>query len=225
MLTLWIVPHGMSAYSEAVFDVLLLTLLSIPPIYVWVIKPFVIARDASLAQIDHLAHTDPLTQLANRRLLLRYLGKFLSSSLRHKFHGGLLLMDLDGFKLVNDVHGHDAGDAVLVEIAQRLQSDVRSEDVVARLGGDEFAVLLGYLDADKQIAHDKALGIAEKLISLVSQPFYFDGGTLRVGASIGVRLLGFEDLDTETALREADIAMYRAKQAGGGCAVIFGKSN
>ena len=135
----------------------------------------------------------------------------------------MLLIDLDGFKLVNDSYGHEAGDAVLVEIAKRLQSIVRSEDIVGRLGGDEFIVLLHRLGGDERLAHDRALRVAETLIKTISKPFYFNGKTLQVGASIGVRLLGFEEQDTETAISEADSAMYRAKEAGRGCAVFFEK--
>lgn len=223
MLVLGVIPHEANTYSEAVLDAVLLVVLSTPPIYIWVIKPFVIARDEALAQISHLAHVDPLTQLANRRLLSRHLEKTVAGIVRHKIYGALLLLDLDGFKPINDVHGHDAGDAVLVEIAKRMQSITRTEDVVARLGGDEFVVLISHLDVDERIAHDKASRIAKKLIGLVNKPFDFNGETLHVGASIGIRLLGFEELDAETAIRDADIAMYRAKQAGKGRAVFFEK--
>lgn len=225
MLVLGIIPHEANTYSDAVLDVILLALLSTPSIYIWVIKPFVTARDEALAQINHLAHTDPLTQLANRRLLSKHLEILLAGSARHKSHGALLLMDLDGFKLVNDARGHAAGDAVLVEIAKRVLTITRSEDIVGRLGGDEFAILIDYLDADERIAHGKALRIAEKLINSVNKPFDFNGKTLHVGVSIGIRLLGFEKLDAETAIREADMAMYRAKQAGKGCAVFFREIN
>jgi diguanylate cyclase (GGDEF)-like protein len=223
MLVLGAIPHEASTYSEAVLDAVLLVVLSTPPIYIWVIKPFVIARDEALAQISHLAHVDPLTQLANRRLLSKHLEKAVAGIVRHKIYGALLLLDLDGFKPINDAHGHDAGDAVLVEIAKRMQSITRSEDIVARLGGDEFVALVSHLDVDERIARDKALRIAKKLIDLVNKPFDFNGKTLHVGASIGIRLLGFEELDTETAIRDTDIAMYRAKQAGKGCAVFFEK--
>lgn len=223
MLVLRAIPHEASTYSEAVLDVVSLVVLSTPSIYIWVIKPFVNARDEALAQISHLANVDPLTQLANRRFLSKHLGKAIAGIVRHKIYGALLLLDLDGFKSINDAHGHDAGDAVLVEIAKRLQSITRSEDVVARLGGDEFVVLINHLDVDERIARDKMSRIARKLINLVNQPFDLNGKTLHVGASIGIRLLGFEELDTETAISEADIAMYRAKQAGRGCAVFFEK--
>jgi two-component system cell cycle response regulator len=223
MLVLEVIPHEAELYSEAILDVALLAVLSTPLIYLWAIKPFVTARDEALAEISHLANVDPLTQLANRRLLSKFLERDVASNVRHKFHGVVLLVDLDGFKLVNDAHGHDAGDAILIEVAKRLQSITRSEDIVGRLGGDEFVVLISRLDADERIAHEKALRIAEKLIYLVRNPVHFNGKKLHVDASIGIRLLGFEQVDIETVIREADIAMYRAKQAGGGRAVFFEK--
>ena len=194
--------------------------MSIPLIYVWVIKPFVTARDEALAQVNHLAHTDPLTNLPNRRMLARHFDKFMAGSLRRKLYGAVLLMDLDGFKLINDKYGHDAGDGVLVEIAERIMSITRMEDVAARLGGDEFIILISQLDSDEQTARDVAWRIADKLINLVNQPIMFEGKALHVGASIGIRLIGLEELESETAIREADAAMYNAKQAGRGCAVF-----
>ncbi len=160
-------------------------------------------------------------QLANRRLLSKHLEKAIAGIVRHRVYGALLLMDLDRFKPVNDAHGHNAGDAVLVEVAKRMQSFTRSEDIVSRVGGDEFLVLINHLDADERTARDKAALVATKLLHLVNEPYEFHGETLRVGASIGIRLLGFEGVATETAISEADIAMYRAKLAGGGCSAFF----
>jgi diguanylate cyclase (GGDEF)-like protein len=223
MLFLQNITHGLDPYSEAAFDAVLLAVLSIPAIYIWVIKPFVDARDMALAQVSRLALTDPVTQLANRRLISTHLEKLITGSIRHKDYGAVLLVDLDGFKLVNDKYGHEAGDAVLVEVAKRLQFIIRSEDIVGRLGGDEFIVLLPRLGGDERLAHDRALRVAETLIKTISNPFDFNDEILHVGASIGICLLGFEGQDMETAIREADIAMYRAKEAGRGCAVFFEK--
>ena len=223
MLFLGIIPFEMNIYSEAVLDFALLSLLSTPLIYIWVINPFVSARDEALYKINHLAHTDLLTQLPNRRLFIIHLEKFIAGIIRHKVHGALLLMDLDGFKVVNDIHGHDAGDEVLVEIAKRLRSNTRSEDVAGRLGGDEFFILIQHLNADERIARETPLWITEKLINIVNKPIDFNGTTLNVNASIGIRLLGYEELSMKNVIKEADIAMYHAKNAGGGCAVFFEK--
>lgn len=220
MLLLQILPieHGL---AEAVFDTLLLAGLSTPAIYIWVIHPFVVARDDALAKINHLAHTDPLTQLANRRLISEHLSKIISGCIRHKDYGAVLLIDLDDFKLINDNHGHEAGDALLVAIAKRLRSIVRNEDIVGRLGGDEFIVLIHRLGDNEQISHDRSLIVANKLIDSIGKPVNFKGKSLQVGASIGVRILGTEKLDPEDAIGEADIAMYRAKGVGKGQAVFF----
>jgi two-component system cell cycle response regulator len=223
MMILAALPLIVSIYIEAVIDTVLLTVLSVPFIYSWVIKPFVAARDEALDQVSHLAHTDPLTNLPNRRLLSKHFEKFMAGSVRRKVHGAVLFMDLDGFKVLNDEYGHDAGDWVLVEIANRILSITRTEDVAARLGGDEFIILISQLDVDEQTAHSTSLAIAEKLINLVNQPIIFEGIKLQVGASIGIRLLGAEEIDADTAIREADTAMYNAKQAGKGCAKFFEK--
>jgi two-component system, cell cycle response regulator len=199
----------------------MLILFSAPAIYFWVIKPFVTARDEALSKINHLIYIDPLTQLANRRLLSEHLQKAVASIARRKIYGALLLLDLERFKPVNDEYGHDAGDEVLIEIARRMKLVTRSEDVVARLGGDEFLIYISHLDADRGKARDLAIRIANKLIRLVSQPVRYQDKDLHVGASIGVRLLGSEELDPEAAIHDADIAMYRAKDAGRGCAVLF----
>jgi diguanylate cyclase (GGDEF)-like protein len=132
-----------------------------------------------------------------------------------------MLLDLDRFKPVNDQYGHDAGDEVLIEIARRMTSITRSDDVVARLGGDEFLIYISHIDADRQNAHNRAFRIANKLINLVAQPIRYHDNDIYVGASIGIRLLGFEELNPEAAIHEADIAMYRAKDAGRGRAAFF----
>ena len=210
-------------YSEATLDLALLALLSTPLIYILVIKPFVTARDDALDHISYLAHTDALTQLPNRRLLSAHLEKHLASTIRHKIRGAILLMDLDGFKAINDIHGHDAGDAVLVEISKRLKSNTRTEDIICRLGGDEFVVLIQHINLDEEIAHSTTNQLAKKLVDAISKPIKFNDTLLEVSASIGVRLLDFEEHNTKSVIREADAAMYHAKQEGGGCVSFFEK--
>ena len=206
---------------QILLDPLILTLLSTPAIYFWVIKPFVKARDEALAQIHILAHTDALTQIPNRLLILKHLEKLISESIRHKDYGALLLLDLDGFKAINDTYGHEAGDAVLVEVAKRMTAISRTEDVAGRLGGDEFVLLIQRLGGDKQVAKSLAQLKATELIYHLSKPFDQEGNVLNFGASIGIRMIGFEALETIDALRDADIAMFNAKKAGKGNAVIF----
>mgnify|MGYP001613160571 FL=1 len=221
MLVLGTVPHEASTNAEAALDAVLLAALATPAIYFWVIRPFVVARDEALVQIGRLALTDPLTHLANRRLISEHLGIAIAASVRHKEYGAVLALDLDEFKAINDSHGHKAGDAVLVGVAERLPSIIRAEDVVGRLGGDEFVILIHRLGTDEPVARDRALLIADNLIALVKQPLELNGKILQVGASIGIRLLGSRTLDVPTALHEADVALYRAKDAGRGRAVVF----
>jgi len=221
MLVMGAIPHRPGNYSPAVLDVALLAVLTTPLIYLWAIKPFVDGRNAMLSRLDELASTDPLTQLANRRVLSKHLEEVLAGSEKHHIPAAVLLIDVDGFKQINDVHGHDTGDAVLVETARRIKSITRSEDMASRVGGDEFVLVVNRLDPDQTRASENAVQTAEKLIELVKHPMVFDEQTLQVGISIGIRLIGFETLDSRTALGEADAAMYHAKQTRRGGAILF----
>jgi len=215
--------QGIHQSLVAPLDVAVLVGLTAPLIYVLVIRPYIVARDEALAQISHLAFTDPLTDLPNRRLLLMNLERVIASCARHGDHGALLMLDLDGFKLVNDEHGHHAGDTLLVEFARRLRSASRSENFAGRLGGDEFVVLVDRLGEDERAARDNVMRLGTKLIGLTDKPFDYGGKPLRVGASVGIRLLGREPMNNEIAIRDADTALYDSKQAGKGSAVIFGQ--
>ena len=170
-------------------------------------------------EIQQLAFFDPLTRLPNRRLLQDRLGRLIAATRRNRRHGALLLLDLDNFKPLNDTHGHEIGDLLLVETARRLQETVRASDTIARFGGDEFVVLLGDLDGEREQARDQAEGLAGKIRAVLAEPFRLprpDGaGTVehRCTASIGVALFAGEG-DAEDALRRADTAMYRAKKGG-----------
>lgn len=205
----------------AVFDVALLAALTTPALYLWVIKPFVEGRDAMLSQMSELASTDPLTRLPNRRVLSKHLEEVLAGSVEHHIPAAILLIDVDGFKRINDVHGHDTGDAVLVETAERIRSITRGEDMASRVGGDEFVLVINRLDPDPARASENAVQTAQKLIEAVKQPMVIEQQSLRIGISIGIRLLGFEALDSRTALGEADAAMYTAKQTRRGSAILF----
>lgn len=221
MLLLANIPFDITTYTEATLDLALLASFSTPLIYILVIKPFVVARDDALNRISHLAYTDPLTQLPNRRLMSMQLEKCLAGAIRHNVRGAVLLLDLDGFKAINDRHGHDAGDKVLIETAQRLQTHTRAEDVTGRLGGDEFIILIQHLDADEKTARATAYSVAEKIVNAINMPIEFHGAKLNVSASIGIRLLKLKEADTKSIIREADAAMYHAKQAGKDRAVFF----
>ncbi|MDQ3301879.1 MAG: PAS domain S-box protein [Actinomycetota bacterium] len=167
-------------------------------------------------RLEHHALHDSLTDLPNRRLFVDRLGQALRRIGRRKEIGlAVLFMDLDGFKVVNDSLGHDAGDRLLVEVAKRLGSCLRPEDTLARFGGDEFTVLI----EDVRVLDD-AVGVAERIVENLREPFTLDGRELYVATSIGVGLESDGTKNAEELLREADTAMYRAKDEGGGYAVF-----
>jgi diguanylate cyclase (GGDEF)-like protein/PAS domain S-box-containing protein len=159
--------------------------------------------------IHHLAYYDSLTGLPNRTLLTRTVDQALLAAQQDNIYGCIMFIDLNRFKPINDTLGHVAGDMLLVEVAIRLRKALRDEDVVARLGADEFAIALFDIDKDYHAGF-----VAQKLIALFDEPFFIDGHELRVGASIGISMYPQDATDTETLLRLADIAMYRAKQGG-----------
>ena len=166
------------------------------------------------AEIHRLAHFDPLTNLPNRRLLQDRLNHALSASDRSRRYGAVLFLDLDNFKVLNDTRGHDVGDELLVETADRIRRNVRDGDTVARLGGDEFLVLLENLGADAQVAAIQAGAVGEKLRAALGTPYAVSGREFHSSASLGVTLFRGHEESVETVLRRADLAMYQAKGAG-----------
>jgi diguanylate cyclase (GGDEF)-like protein len=206
---------------NAILDPILLVCFSSPLIYFFVIRPFVKAHDEAIIQINHLAHTDPLTKLANRRLILEYLQLMVENKTKTGEHGAILVLDLDEFKPINDDYGHEAGDAVLVAVAGRLKHAVRSKDVVGRLGGDEYIVLLRQLGTDLKLATHFTQYIASKLIEEVKLPVKFQGQQLQLGTSVGIRVFGAGHTDVDQLIADADKALYRAKENSKGCAAFF----
>ena len=174
-------------------------------------------RAAAQAELSHQAAHDSLTGLANRAQAMRLITAALSRAQRSGAVIGLLFIDLDGFKQVNDTLGHRAGDEVLRAAAVRMQEAVRAGDVVSRLGGDEFVVLLEPLDEQAS-----AVGVAERLVDAVGQPMMLsDGHEARIGASVGVAISQDASTDADLLLSEADLAVYRAKKAGRGRVEVF----
>jgi diguanylate cyclase (GGDEF)-like protein len=169
-------------------------------------------RRAAEARVRHAAVHDPLTGLANRVLLRDRLEHALARSQREGGSTGVLFIDLDNFKQVNDAHGHPAGDAVLAELGRRLLATVRPADTVARLGGDEFVVVC------EQVDRDTALALGERLKEAIERELSVRGAPYRLSASIGVAL-GHADADA--LVGNADAAVYRAKAAGGGRVEVF----
>jgi len=175
-------------------------------------------RKAIEAELRRLAHHDPLTGLPNRLLFFDRLGQLVALAERDERRGALLMLDLDGFKAVNDAHGHDAGDALLRGVARRLQRVTRRSDTVARLAGDEFALLL-YPIADPAVVER----IGERIVRALTTPIRHQGRPLRAGASIGVALFPDDASDAEVLLKIADTALFRAKANGrGGLARLDG---
>jgi diguanylate cyclase (GGDEF)-like protein len=168
-----------------------------------------------------MAYHDSLTGLANRRLLSKYLEKLLSSLVRYKSYGAVLFIDLDGFKLINDDYGHDAGDIVLIEVASRLKLFARTEDIVSRIGGDEFVLVLSQLGTNEQIANKKALSVLERIQQELRKEINVAGSELKVDSSIGLRLLRPEVADFEAVLADADEAMYLSKKESKDGMVFF----
>ncbi len=162
------------------------------------------------------AHYDALTELPNRRLMLDRLQQELARAQRHHHRGAVLFINLDRFKSVNGLLGHAMGDALLKQVANRLLHAIRTEDSVARVAGDEFVVVLSELADEVNSAAQQARIIARKIGSALSRPYQLSGQKLHCSASIGITLFpnAEQSSDAEELLRQADIAMYRAKQAG-----------
>jgi diguanylate cyclase (GGDEF)-like protein len=174
-------------------------------------------------EIRQLAFNDPLTKLPNRRLLNDRLSQAIATSERSGRYGAVMFLDLDNFKPLNDLHGHGAGDLLLIQAADRLKACLREIDTVARFGGDEFVVMICELNADKAESAAQASLIAEKIRSALSEPYPLSAkhqgmaDTLvehRCTASIGVALFLGNEASQVDILKWADGAMYKAKGAG-----------
>jgi diguanylate cyclase (GGDEF)-like protein/PAS domain S-box-containing protein len=170
-------------------------------------------------RLAHLARHDPLTGLPNRAALLDDLGRAMARAERRNTAIGVLFLDLDGFKIVNDSLGHAVGDHVLVAAADRVAEHLRSGDLLARLGGDEFTVVLESLDDPSE-----PVALAERLVVAMRQPLEIDGRRHVVTASIGIAVTQPGDRDAAEVLRQADLAMYRAKELGKGRYEVFDQS-
>jgi diguanylate cyclase (GGDEF)-like protein/PAS domain S-box-containing protein len=166
-------------------------------------------------ELTRQAFHDGLTDLANRALFRDRLDQALARSARSQEPLAVLLVDLDGFKQVNDSLGHGAGDQLLQEVASRFTRVTRPADTLARLGGDEFALLL------EDTREEAAVGVARRLLELVSEPVSIAGRELALGASIGIVIHDDQSADGEDLVRHADVAMYAAKEAGRGRYEVF----
>ncbi|MGI3780755.1 MAG: putative bifunctional diguanylate cyclase/phosphodiesterase [Janthinobacterium lividum] len=177
-------------------------------------------REVARLALAHQAAHDSLTGLPNRGQVMFLMRGALGRAQRSGAVVGLLFVDLDGFKQVNDTLGHAAGDEVLVTASRRMQDGVRTGDVVARFGGDEFVVLLEPVDEEAS-----AVAVAERLVHALSQPLVLGSGReVSIGASVGVAIAQDGAIDPERVLMEADVAVYRAKVGGRGRAEVFDTS-
>ena len=166
-------------------------------------------RKQAEARIHFLAHHDTLTQLPNRLLMMDRLELTLAAAKRHGKMVGVLFIDLDNFKTVNDSLGHHAGDELLKRVAGRIQTVLRGADVVSRLGGDEFLVV-----ASDLASADDVVPVAEKLLAAISEPFSLEGQVLSVSPSIGISVFPRDGMDRDALIKNADAAMYLAKENG-----------
>ena len=171
-------------------------------------------RKAAEDEARYLAFYDALTQLPNRRLLVDRLQQVLVNGARSGLTTAVLFVDLDNFKTLNDTRGHEVGDLLLKDVAQRLRSCVREQDTVARLGGDEFVVVLQNLSSDAPEAAAQTRTLGELILAQLRQPYELAGHEHHFTASIGVTLLNHQRDSVDEVLKQADMAMYRAKDAG-----------
>ena len=162
-------------------------------------------------RIHHMALFDTLTDLPNRALFHDALVRAGATADRRQEATAVLYLDLDGFKEINDTYGHDAGDALLAQVAKRLQDGIRGNDTVARLGGDEFGAVIV---VSRERAREEATTVATRMLSALEQPFEIPGGVGAIGASIGIALYPLDGDTVSDCLRKADVAMYAAKRQG-----------
>ncbi|KXU85520.1 diguanylate phosphodiesterase [Paraburkholderia monticola] len=171
-------------------------------------------RKIAEEKIKELAFFDALTRLPNRTLLLDRLKQAITASARNAVCGALLFIDLDHFKTLNDTLGHDKGDLLLQQVAQRLAASVQENDTVARVGGDEFVVVVGNLHKSRQEAARQTEAIAEKILAVLSNPYQLGEIEYRSTASIGATVFRGHQASMDELLKQADLAMYRSKERG-----------
>ena len=184
--------------------------------YIYVSVRDIAERKQVEEQIRNLAYYDSLTELPNRRLMMDRLSRALVASDRSQAFGALMILDLDNFKVLNDTQGHDVGDRLLFEVAQRLLLSIRKEDTVSRFGGDEYVVMVEDLGVEERLAANQAEMIAEKIRSTLNLPYaiYLGEMNYHSSASIGVTLFRGQALSMDVLLKQADLALYQAKGGG-----------
>jgi diguanylate cyclase (GGDEF)-like protein len=175
---------------------------------------------AAQNRLQYEATHDPLTGLPNRAMLYEVGEQALGRATRRSSTTAVLFLDLDHFKAVNDTLGHDAGDRVLVELARRLRVGVRTGDLVARLGGDEFCVLCESVESEREV-----LDLGQRICDVVSIPISTHGREVQIGTSVGIALDSGGSASLGSLLRNADVALYRAKRSGGSKIAVFDEAS
>jgi diguanylate cyclase (GGDEF)-like protein len=165
-------------------------------------------------KVNEMAFYDSLTGLPNRRLLINRLQRSLATSARSGLNNALIFIDLDNFKTLNDTLGHDIGDLLLREAAQRLTACMRQEDTVARMGGDEFVIILEKLSERVQEAEFQVGAFGRKILAILNQPYQLANHSRHITPSIGIVLFSGNQLSIDELMKRADIAMYQAKKIG-----------
>ena len=180
------------------------------------ISQFLDISDLKKAEAEalHQATHDFLTQLPNRKSMLQKLKEEYARAQRHHFLDAFLFLDIDDFKKVNDVYGHAVGDMLLVEVARRLQENIREEDYAARISGDEFCVILVDIGTSEQKAASAARKASAQLLQHLDKPYLIDDLSLSVGVSVGIKLFPDHNQEIEEVISNADTAMYQAKDRG-----------
>lgn len=178
------------------------------------VKQDISSRKEREKVVEHLAYYDHLTNLPNRRLFHEHLNQLFASIQNSNNYAAILFLDLDKFKKLNDTFGHDVGDILLREVAHRLERNIRAKDIVARLGGDEFVVILDNLGSNLLEAQNITKNIAEKLLTILREPFSLKELIYTTTVSIGINIFGKEETNLEEILKNADIALYEAKAKG-----------
>ncbi|HSI38821.1 MAG TPA: GGDEF domain-containing protein, partial [Methylotenera sp.] len=171
------------------------------------------------SKLENLAHYDSLCNLPNRALFNDRLRLALAYAKREKKNLAVMFIDLDHFKEINDIYGHEAGDTVLKQVSQRLVACVRESDTVARLGGDEFVVLLPIIDNEAD-----AILVASKIVEAVDQPIRIAQSEMHVSSSIGIAVYPQHGKDEKLLVINADMAMYQAKKNGKNQSQMFDKT-
>jgi len=214
-------PFSLKSIINASFNAGLISVFSTPLIYFWIVAPFIQERNNAVEQIQHLVLHDSLTGLANQRLFEEHLDRTIELCRRDKIYGALMLINLDGFKPINDEYGHSAGDALLKNVASSLVENLRNTDIAARFDGDEFIILFGHAGKDKDKSVEIISMVAKKLRKKIRETINIAGSSFDINASIGIRIIEPEDEDVKVLIHDVDMALYAAKKAGGAQVRLF----